>query len=43
RKINVETFRVIETWIVTSGLYVATCTLLAALMRVAERRLAVPR
>ncbi|HLP66715.1 MAG TPA: amino acid ABC transporter permease [Rhizobium sp.] len=43
RKINVETFRVIETWIVTSGLYVVTCTLLAALMRVAERRLAVPR
>lgn len=43
RKINVETFRVIETWIVTSGLYVATCSVLAALMRVAERRLAVPR
>lgn len=43
RKINVETFRVIETWIVASGLYVATCSLLAALMRVAERRLAVPR
>lgn len=43
RKINVETFRVIETWIVASGLYVATCTLLAALMRVVERRLAVPR
>lgn len=43
RKINVETFRVIETWIVVSGLYVATCTLLAALMRLAERRLSVPR
>lgn len=43
RKINVETFRVIETWIVASGLYVATCSVLAALMRVAERRLAVPR
>ncbi|WP_122520638.1 amino acid ABC transporter permease [Pannonibacter phragmitetus] len=43
RKINVETFRVIETWIVVSGLYVATCSVLAALMRAAERRLAVPR
>ncbi|MCJ7995464.1 amino acid ABC transporter permease [Rhizobium cremeum] len=43
RKINVETFRVIETWIVASALYVATCSVLAALMRVAERRLAVPR
>lgn len=43
RKINVETFRVIETWIVASGLYVATCSVLAALMRVAERRLAIPR
>jgi len=43
RKINVETFRVIETWIVASGLYVATCSVLAALMRLVERRLAVPR
>lgn len=43
RKINVETFRVIETWIVAAGLYVATCSLLAALMRMAERRLVVPR
>ncbi len=43
RKINVESFRVIETWIVASGLYVATCTVLAALMRFAERRLAVSR
>jgi polar amino acid transport system permease protein len=43
RKINVETFRVIETWIVASGLYIATCSVLAALMRVVERRLAVPR
>ena len=43
RKINVESFRVIETWIVASGLYVATCTALAALMRLAERRLAVVR
>jgi His/Glu/Gln/Arg/opine family amino acid ABC transporter permease subunit len=43
RKINVETFRVIETWIVASGLYVATCAVLAALMRLVERRLSVPR
>ena len=43
RKINVESFRVIETWIVASGLYVATCMGLAALMRLAERRLAVVR
>ncbi|MCF3641053.1 amino acid ABC transporter permease [Rhizobium sp. TRM95111] len=43
RKINVETFRVIETWIVASGLYVLTCSVLAALMRLVERRLAVPR
>jgi len=43
RKINVETFRVIETWIVASSLYVATCSLLAAGLRRLERRLAVPR
>ncbi|WP_341487837.1 amino acid ABC transporter permease [Pararhizobium sp. A13] len=43
RKINVETFRVIETWIVASGLYVSTCSVLAALMRLVERRLVVPR
>ena len=43
RKINVETFRVIETWIVASGLYIATCSILAALLRRAEVRLAVSR
>jgi polar amino acid transport system permease protein len=43
RKINVETFRVIETWMVASMLYVATCSLVAALLRVVERRLAIPR
>lgn len=43
RKINVESFRVIETWIVASALYVATCALIAALMRQVERRLALPR
>ncbi|MEC9246479.1 MAG: amino acid ABC transporter permease [Pseudomonadota bacterium] len=43
RKINVETFRVVETWIVASCLYVATCTVLAALMRMVERRLVISR
>lgn len=43
RKINVESFRVIETWMVTSALYVVTCFLIAALMRLVERRLALPR
>lgn len=43
RKINLESFRVIETWMVTSGLYVVTCTGLAALLRALERRLSVPR
>jgi len=43
RKINVETFRVIETWIVASCLYVLTCSVLAALMRKIERRLSLPR
>ncbi len=43
RKINVETFRVIETWIVASCLYVFTCSILAALMRAVERRLSLPR
>jgi len=43
RKINVETFRVVETWIVASCLYVATCTVLAVLMREVERRLRIPR
>lgn len=43
RKINVETFRVVETWLVASCLYVATCSILAAIMRVIERRLAIAR
>ncbi|MGY5802223.1 amino acid ABC transporter permease [Rhizobium sp. LEGMi12c] len=43
RKINVESFRVIETWMVTTALYVATCLLIAAAMRFVERRLALPR
>ncbi|AJD45991.1 amino acid ABC transporter permease [Rhizobium sp. SEMIA 4085] len=43
RKINVESFRVVETWMVTSALYVATCFFIAALMRFVEGRLALPR
>ncbi len=42
RQINVNTFRVIETWLVTSLLYVATCYLIAAGLRRIERTLAVP-
>ncbi|MEZ5931150.1 MAG: amino acid ABC transporter permease [Alphaproteobacteria bacterium] len=42
RKINVESFRVIETWLVASLLYVLTCYVIAALLRQAERRLAIP-
>jgi His/Glu/Gln/Arg/opine family amino acid ABC transporter permease subunit len=33
RKINVESFRVIETWLIASALYVATCFLIAAGLR----------
>ncbi len=43
RKINVESFRVVETWMVTTAFYVAACFLIAAVMRVVERRLALPR
>ena len=43
RKINVESFRVIETWLVTTAIYVAVCFLIAFLMRIVERRLALPR
>ena len=39
RKINVETFRVVETWIVASGLYVGACAILAAILRQIEARL----
>jgi His/Glu/Gln/Arg/opine family amino acid ABC transporter permease subunit len=38
RKINNESFLVIETWIVTSGLYIATCLVIAAALRQLERR-----
>lgn len=43
RKINVESFRVVETWIVASLLYVCTCAVLAMLFRRVERHLAIPR
>ncbi|MEF2553345.1 amino acid ABC transporter permease [Aurantimonas sp. A2-1-M11] len=43
RKINVETFRVVETWIVAAGIYVLTCTLMGAILRFVERRMAIPR
>lgn len=43
RKINVETFRVIETWLVASLMYVAACYVIAAGLRQIETRLAIPR
>lgn len=42
RKINTETFRVMESWLVASALYIIACYLIAAILRVAEQRLAVP-
>jgi polar amino acid transport system permease protein len=38
RKINVETFRVVEAWLAASALYVATCLTIAAGLRRIERR-----
>ena len=43
RKINVETFRVIETWLVASILYLAVCYAIAFLLRRVERRYAAIR
>jgi polar amino acid transport system permease protein len=43
RKINVESFRVIETWMVASLIYVVACYVIAGLLRRLERRLAIPR
>lgn len=43
RKINVESFRVIETWVVVSLIYVGTCAVLAAVFRRIERQLSIPR
>lgn len=42
RKINVETFRVVETWMVTSILYVLACYLIASLLRRLEKAFALP-
>jgi His/Glu/Gln/Arg/opine family amino acid ABC transporter permease subunit len=38
RKINVESFRVIEAWLTATALYVVTCALIAAGLRRLERR-----
>ena len=38
RKINVESFRVDETWTVASALYIATCFLIATALRGLESR-----
>ena len=38
RKLNTETFRVAEAWATASVLYLATCLLIAAGLRLAERR-----
>lgn len=43
REINTYTFRVIETWLVASGLYLMTCYAVAFLLRRVERRYAVIR
>jgi polar amino acid transport system permease protein len=43
RQINVNTFRVVETWLVASLMYVTTCYVIAAGLRLMERRLAIPR
>jgi glutamine transport system permease protein len=43
RQINVNTFRVVETWMVASLLYVGACYLIAFGLRLVERRLAIPR
>ena len=43
REINTYTFRVIETWLVAGGLYLATCYAIAFVLRLAERRYAVIR
>lgn len=38
RRINVESFRVVEAWTAASALYIATCFLIAAALRGLERR-----
>ncbi|MDR3514541.1 MAG: amino acid ABC transporter permease [Azospirillaceae bacterium] len=43
RKINVESFRVIETWMVASLMYVVACLIISTALRFVERRLAIIR
>lgn len=43
REINTYTFRIIETWLVAGGLYLATCYAIAFLLRLVERRYVVIR
>ena len=38
RRINVESFRVVEAWTVASAFYIATCFMIAAALRGLERR-----
>jgi len=38
RQINANTFRVMETWLTASALYLATCYVIASLLRMLERR-----
>lgn len=42
RKINVESFRVIETWLVASAMYILVCYAIAACLRYCERKLSIP-
>lgn len=42
RKINVESFRVIETWMIVSLMYVLACYVIAAGLRQIETRLSIP-
>ena len=38
RKLNVDTFRVVEAWLTATVLYVSTCALIALALRLLERR-----
>jgi len=41
RKLNVETFRVLEAWLTAAFLYILTCYLMAYLLRKLERKLSI--
>jgi polar amino acid transport system permease protein len=43
RQINANTFRVMEAWLTASALYLATCLLISAGLRLLERRFAMVR